>query len=93
MLGIGARDAPVIMSETPFKTPRTLWSIKTVRMQEGTPGPAARGGRELEQSAHRAYERQTGIQMEPLCLVQEVRADACLRGSGDSAESKPLTLP
>ena len=34
-------------------------------------GPAARRGRELERFARRAYERQTGIQMEPLCLVHE----------------------
>ncbi len=67
--GIGASDAPVIMGETPFKTRRTLWSIKTGRMQEGPAGPAARRGRELERFARRAYERRTGIQVEPLCLV------------------------
>ncbi len=56
--GIGASDAPVIMGETPFKTPRTLWSIKTGRTQEDPAGPAARRGRELERFARRAYERQ-----------------------------------
>ena len=71
MQGIGASDAPVIMGETAFKTPRTLWSIKTGRMQEGSAGPAARRGREMERFARHAYERQTGIQMEPLCLVHE----------------------
>ena len=71
MHGIGASDAPVIMGETAFKTPRTLWSIKTGRMREGSAGPAARRGRELERFARRAYERQTGIQVEPLCLVHE----------------------
>ena len=71
MQGIGASDAPVIMGETAFKTPRTLWSIKTGRMQEASAGPAARRGRELERFARRAYERHTGIQMEPLCLVHE----------------------
>lgn len=69
--GIGASDAPVIMEETPFKTPRALWSIKTGRMQERSASPAARRGRELERFARRAYERQTGIQVEPLCLVHE----------------------
>ena len=69
--GIGASDAPVIMGESLFKNPRTLWSIKTGRMQEDPAGPAARRGRELEVFARRAYERQTGIQMEPLCLVHE----------------------
>ena len=70
-LGIGASDAPVIMNETEFKTPRMLWSIKTGRMQEDAPGPAARRGRELERLARRVYEQQTGTQMEPLCLVHD----------------------
>jgi putative phage-type endonuclease len=69
--GIGASDAPVIMGETPFKSPRTLWSIKTGRMPEEPAGPAARRGRELEGYARRAYERRTGIQVEPLCLVHQ----------------------
>jgi putative phage-type endonuclease len=69
--GIGASDAPVIMGETPFKTPRTLWSIKTGRAKEEPAGPAARRGQGLEHFARRAYERQTGIQVEPLCLVHE----------------------
>ena len=37
--------------------------------QEASAGPAARRGRELERFARRAYERKTGIQVEPLCLV------------------------
>src|SRR5208283_2513219 len=71
MQGIGSSDAPVIMGETAFKSPRTLRSIKTGRMQDASAGPAARRGRELERFARRAYERQTGIQVEPLCLVHE----------------------
>jgi putative phage-type endonuclease len=70
-LGIGASDAPVIMGETPFKTPRTLWSIKTGRIAEPPAGPAARRGHQLERCARRAYERHTGIQMEPLCVVHQ----------------------
>jgi len=69
--GIGASDAPVIMGETPFKTPKALWSMKTGRIQEDPAGPAARRGREMERSARRAYEQRTGIQMEPLCMVHE----------------------
>jgi putative phage-type endonuclease len=59
--GLGASDAPVIMGESAIKTTRMLWSIKTGRMQEEAPGPAAR----------RVYERDVGIQMEPLCLVHD----------------------
>jgi putative phage-type endonuclease len=69
--GIGASDAPVIMGETPFKTAKTLWALKTGRLREEPVGPAARRGRELEHIARRAYERQTGTQMEPLCLVHQ----------------------
>ena len=69
--GLGASDAPVIMGDAAFKTTRMLWSIKTGRMQEEPPGPAARRGRELEQRARQAYERDVGIQMEPLCLVHD----------------------
>ena len=69
--GLGASDAPVIMGEAAFKTPRMLWSIKTGRMQEEAPGPAARRGRELERLARRIYEQEVGIQMEPLCLVHD----------------------
>ena len=53
--GLGASDTPVVMGEAGFKTPRMLWSIKTGRMQEETPGPAARRGKELEQLARQAY--------------------------------------
>jgi putative phage-type endonuclease len=69
--GIGASDAPVIMGETPFKTAKTLWALKTGRLREEPAGPAARRGRELESFARRAYERQTRTQMEPLCLVHQ----------------------
>ena len=69
--GLGASDAPVIMGEAAFKTPRMLWSIKTGRAQEDAAGPAARRGRELERLARRAYEQEVGIQMEPLCLVHD----------------------
>ena len=69
--GLGASDAPVIMGDAAFKTTRMLWSIKTGRMQEEPPGPAARRGRELERLARQAYEQELGIQMEPLCLVHD----------------------
>ena len=69
--GIGASDAPVIMGETPFKTPRLLWWVKTGRREEEPAGPAARRGRQLEALARRAYERRTGTQVEPVCLVHD----------------------
>jgi putative phage-type endonuclease len=69
--GIGASDAPVVMGDAPFRTRRFLWSVKTGLARESTVGPAARRGRALEYAARIAYERHTGIQMEPLCLVHD----------------------
>jgi putative phage-type endonuclease len=59
------------MGDAAFKTARMLWSIKTGRTEENAPGLAAQRGRELEIPARQAYERETGIQMEPLCLVHD----------------------
>jgi len=69
--GIGASDAPVLMGDVAFKTPRMLWSMKTGRTGRDRDNPAARRGRELEQLARRVYEKRLGIQMEPICLVHE----------------------
>jgi putative phage-type endonuclease len=69
--GIGASDAPVVMGDAPFRTRRYLWSVKTGLARESGVGPAARRGRALEHTARSAYERHTGIQMEPLCLVHD----------------------
>jgi hypothetical protein len=69
--GLGASDAPVIMGDSAFKTPRQLWSIKTGRNAESCGSPAARRGHELEQFARRAYEARMKIQMEPACLVHD----------------------
>ena len=69
--GIGASDAPVVMGDAPFRTRRFLWSVKTGLARETAVGPAARRGRALEHAARIAYERHTGIQMEPLCLVHD----------------------
>jgi putative phage-type endonuclease len=69
--GIGASDAPVVMGEAPFRTRRFLWSVKTGLAKESAVGPAARRGRALEHTARSAYERYTGIQIKPLCLVHD----------------------
>jgi putative phage-type endonuclease len=69
--GIGSSDAPVIMGEAAFKTRRLLWAIKTGRARGFAGNAASRRGHALEQAARSAYERELGIQMEPLCLVHE----------------------
>ncbi|HVB81597.1 MAG TPA: YqaJ viral recombinase family protein [Candidatus Binataceae bacterium] len=71
MAGIGSSDAPVIMGEAAFKTRRLLWAIKTGRARDFAGNAASRRGHALEQAARSAYERQFGVQMEPLCLVHD----------------------
>jgi putative phage-type endonuclease len=71
LAGIGSSDAPVIMGEAAFKTRRLLWAIKTGRARDFAGNPASRRGHALEHIARNAYERQFGVQMEPLCLVHE----------------------
>jgi putative phage-type endonuclease len=72
MQGLGSSDAPVIMQESPWRTPKQIWELRTGRRteQENT-NPALRRGRELEPKARAAYEAFTGEQMEPLCLVHD----------------------
>jgi putative phage-type endonuclease len=69
--GIGASDAPVIMRDSRYRTPRVLWSIKTGRGEEESDKPAAQRGRALESVAREVYEAKVGIQMEPLCLTHD----------------------
>ena len=69
--GIGSSDAPVIMGEGAFKTRRLLWAIKTGRSREFAGNAASRRGQALERTARSAYERELGVQVEPLCLVHE----------------------
>jgi putative phage-type endonuclease len=69
MEGIGSSDAPVIMGEGAFKSRRLLWAIKTGRARDFAGNPASRRGHALERAARIAYERESGVQMEPLCLV------------------------
>src|SRR5580658_11338617 len=71
MEGIGSSDAPVIMGEGAFKSRHLLWAIKTGRAREFAGNAAARRGHALERAARTAYERQFGLQMEPLCLIHE----------------------
>jgi putative phage-type endonuclease len=69
--GIGSSDAPVIMGEGAFKSRRLLWAIKTGRARDFAGNPASRRGHALEHAARNAYERELGVQMEPLCLVHD----------------------
>ena len=76
--GLGASDAPVIMGEAAFKTPRMLWSIKTGRMQEDAAGPAARVAR--AGAARAAGLRAGGRHPDGAALpgTRPTRMDACI---------------
>ena len=69
--GIGASDAPVVMGDAPFRDPAVSLvgedrARPRKRRRSGCP-PRSRPGA----FARIAYERHTGIQMEPLCLVHD----------------------
>ena len=72
--GIGASDAAPVLGNSPFLSARTLWAIKTGQLAEPPDNPATRRGRALEALARRAYERHTGVQMEPLCVTHSERS-------------------
>jgi putative phage-type endonuclease len=94
--GIGASDAPVIMGDSRYRTPRVLWTIKTGKAGDESDHPVAQRGRELECVARQLYEDRVGIQMEPLC-VRHDRLDwmrASLDGlSFDSATILEIKCP
>jgi putative phage-type endonuclease len=72
MQGLGSSDAPAVMRESPWRTPKQLWELRTGRRTElDDTSPALRRGRKLEPEARAAYEAFTSEQMEPLCLVHD----------------------
>jgi putative phage-type endonuclease len=67
--GLGSSDAPVVMGDSRWMVPRTLWQIKTRRTEEpDRENIAMRRGRQLENAARAAYERETGEVVEPHCM-------------------------
>jgi putative phage-type endonuclease len=63
-----ASETPAVVGVSPWVTPYALWLERTGRAQRPVT-PAMRRGRELEAAARGAYERLTGLVMEPLVLV------------------------
>jgi putative phage-type endonuclease len=67
--GLGSSDAPVVMGDSRWMMPRTLWEIKTHRSEEPDRDDlATRRGRGLEAAARVAYEAETAEIMEPHCM-------------------------
>ena len=65
--GIGASDAATIMGKNPFKRAEKLLYEKRHRINEPSTAVMAEGSR-LEPEARRAYQKQIGIEVEPLCI-------------------------
>lgn len=62
---IGASDAPIIMKESPFKTPYRLWQEKLDLIEQESKTFAMQRGHELEEEARNAYRKCTGISVQP----------------------------
>lgn len=70
--GLGSSDAPVVMGDSRWMMPRTLWEIKTHRNEEPDRDDlATRRGRRLEAAARAAYEAETAEIMEPHCVSHD----------------------
>ena len=68
--GIGASDAPTIMGENPWKTPKDLLEEKCGWKKVATNSAMARG-MALEPEARKSYEATVGFPVVPACLQSE----------------------
>jgi putative phage-type endonuclease len=64
-----ASETPAVLGVSPWLTPYQLWQIKTGRAAQPEVTAAMAHGTRLEPQAREAYERETGLIMEPLVLV------------------------
>ena len=64
-----ASETPAVMGVSPWQTPYGLWLERTGRAQRPVTA-AMRRGLELEPAARAAYERLTGLILQPLVLVE-----------------------
>lgn len=65
---IGASDAPVIMGESPWKTPFQLWQEKLAIKKMDAPNQSMERGISLEDEARESFIKQTGIEVKPLVV-------------------------
>jgi putative phage-type endonuclease len=63
-----ASETPVVLGFSPWTTPYQLWQVK-LGLVEPMVTAAMRHGSEVEPVARAAYERQTGVIMQPLVVV------------------------
>lgn len=67
--GLGASDAPIIMGDSPYQTPRDLWLVKTGQGEGPVFTDAMKRGKDLEPVARAAYEKKVGTPFEPITVV------------------------
>ena len=68
---IGASDAPIIMGDSPWKTPFQLWEEKLSLKKPPEMNAAMQRGHELEPIARQAYIDYTGNYIEPKVVFSE----------------------
>lgn len=66
---IGSSDAPIIMGESPWKTPQQLWEEKMGLKESSYENAAMRRGKQLEAQARKAFEQKTGLVVWPNVLI------------------------
>lgn len=66
---IGSSDAPIIMGESPWKTPQQLWEEKMGLKQSSYENAAMQRGKQLEAQARKAFELETGLVVWPNVLI------------------------
>lgn len=70
--GLGASDLPVIMGDSPYRTPYELWLEKTSPVKtEDEPNFVQQKGHELEVIGRNKYEIKTGITFKPAVIERE----------------------
>ncbi|MDN3506511.1 MAG: YqaJ viral recombinase family protein [Simkaniaceae bacterium] len=66
---IGSSDAPIIMGESPWKTPQQLWEEKMGLRESSYESAAMHRGKQLEPAARKAFEKETGLVVWPNVLI------------------------
>lgn len=68
---IGASDCPIIMGVSPWKTALQLWEEKEGLREEPPMSAAMLRGTSLEETARKAYEKETGLIVIPRVIVHK----------------------
>lgn len=71
---IGASDAPVIMRDSPWKTPYQLWEYKVGITEENAPSASMKRGLDLEEKARERFCEKIDLWMAPTVIIHpEIR--------------------